>query len=91
MSGVYQEERILIKGLCRTSNTIKLYNLVMNFDDFRKVLDKDTSPRRAYELYLQTKLVILEEILIASNLISRAALKSVEEKVLNILAKEIKE
>ena len=57
----------------------------MTFEEFLKKLDKDINPDKAYKLYMQTKILILEELFIASNLVGREALDRIEQKVFNAI------
>ena len=58
----------------------------MVFEDFLKKLGEDYNPDRAYKLYLQTQITILQEIITSNNLITREALERIEERVLNAIA-----
>ncbi len=56
----------------------------MTFEDFQKKIEKTTDPDKAYKLYLQVKISILESIIIETNQnITRESLNRIEEAVLN--------
>lgn len=61
----------------------------MGFDDFLKKLGKDFNPERAYKLYLQSQISILQEILINGGSVTREELDRIEERVLNRIAETV--
>lgn len=55
----------------------------MNFEDFLKKIDNKLSPERAYKLYMQIKINILEELIIANTNTTREVIERIEQKVIN--------
>lgn len=70
--------------------SIILNKINMTFEDFLKKVDKDINPDRAYKLYLQVKISILEELIIAHTGVTREIVDSIEEKVLNSVVDSLK-
>lgn len=62
----------------------------MNFDEFQKKLGEDYSPDRAYKLYLQTQILILQEILVSGGFVTRESLNRIEEGALSAVAETTK-
>ncbi len=62
----------------------------MQFEDFLKKLNEDFSPDRAYKLYLQTQIIIIEEILISGGIITRVELDRISQNVLSKVAEGTK-
>lgn len=62
----------------------------MEFDDFLNKLGEDYNPDRAYKLYLQTQILILQEILVSGGILTREGLNRIEESVLNRVAEKTK-
>lgn len=62
------------------------YNFRMIFEEFLDKLGKSSNPDKAYKLYLQTQIAIIQAVLISGNLITREALERIEEDVLTKIA-----
>lgn len=60
----------------------------MEFETFLKKFGQDYDPDRAYKLYLQAQLTIIQEILIAKEIITRESLDRIEERILNNIAEK---
>ena len=64
----------------------------MGFEDFLKKLGEDFNPERAYKIYLQAQIVILQELLIAQSngSITRESIDKIEQKIFERIAEQAK-
>ena len=61
----------------------------MDFDTFLKKIDSDFNPDKAYKMYLQVQITILEEILINRKLVSQEDLNKIQKRVLEKIIKDL--
>ncbi len=63
----------------------------MIFEEFSKKLNKNIAPDDAYKIYLQAKIALIEEVLIASSqLITREEFDRIEDTVFDKLIIKMK-
>lgn len=62
----------------------------MEFEEFLKQINTNTNPDRAYKLYMQVKIGILQELLIANTGLKRETLDNIEKKVFTSLVEKMK-
>lgn len=62
----------------------------MTFEEFQKKIGDGISPDKAFKLYLQAKLALIEEILINSSELTREKWDQIEEKVFAKIVEELR-
>ncbi|HCC05340.1 TPA: hypothetical protein DEP58_03475 [Patescibacteria group bacterium] len=64
----------------------------MDFEEFLKKLGDDFNPERAYKIYSQAQISILQELLVAQSngSVTREMINNIEQKVLEKVATQAK-
>lgn len=62
----------------------------MEFEEFLKQLNNSINPDKAYKLFLQIKINVLQELIVANTGIKRETIDSIEKKVFNAIIEKMK-
>lgn len=62
----------------------------MDFEDFLKKINSDINPDKAYKLYMQVKLNILEELIVSNTGVTRESINNIENQVFARLIEMLK-
>jgi hypothetical protein len=61
----------------------------MTFEEFQKKVGEKTNPERAFKLYTQVKLSILEEVILNTNGVNREKWEKLENRIFDRIIDEL--